>query len=106
MLDFTANKKCRSQFLLEYFGETETKPCGKCNVCLNIDDTILENNSYLTIKKMVIAMFNENDELSIDIVITKLSEFEREEILYALRWMGEHDLVNINENLNTIRLLS
>jgi len=106
ILDFTANKKCRSQFLLEYFGETETKPCGKCNVCLNIDDTILENNSYLTIKKMVIAMFNENDELSIDIVITKLSEFEREEILYALRWMGEHDLVNINENLNTIRLLS
>ncbi len=25
--------KCRSQAILEYFGETGTKPCGKCDVC-------------------------------------------------------------------------
>ena len=25
---------CRSQMLLSYFGEKETKPCGKCDVCL------------------------------------------------------------------------
>ena len=26
-------KKCRQQIILEYFGETSTKPCGKCDVC-------------------------------------------------------------------------
>ncbi len=25
--------KCRSQVLLEYFGETDTQPCGKCDIC-------------------------------------------------------------------------
>ncbi len=26
--------RCRSQMLLEYFGETDAKPCGHCDVCL------------------------------------------------------------------------
>ena len=31
---YAENKKCRSQKLLSYFGETEAKPCGVCDVCL------------------------------------------------------------------------
>jgi len=27
------NRKCRSEQLLQYFGEKETKPCGLCDVC-------------------------------------------------------------------------
>ena len=26
-------KMCRSEFLLHYFGEKDTKPCGKCDIC-------------------------------------------------------------------------
>ena len=104
VLDFVANKKCRSQYLLEYFGETDAKPCGKCNVCLNINDSILKNKNYLTIKKMVMQLFNDADELSIDNVITHLSQFERDEILFSLRWMNEHDLIHVNDTLNTIKL--
>ena len=25
--------ECRSQFLLRYFGQEESKPCGKCDLC-------------------------------------------------------------------------
>ncbi len=102
MLEFIANKECRSQYLLKYFGETDVKPCGKCNVCLKIDDSFLENKTYLLIKKSILQMFAEDEEISIDTIIVKLHQFDRDEILYTLRWMGEHDLVYINENLNTI----
>lgn len=30
----TDNSRCRSQQLLAYFGETDSKPCGHCDVCL------------------------------------------------------------------------
>ena len=34
MLDYASNNnKCRSQFLLAYFGEKESMRCGKCDVC-------------------------------------------------------------------------
>ena len=34
MLDFVEeDNECRSQFLLRYFGQEESAPCGKCDVC-------------------------------------------------------------------------
>ena len=29
-----SDDKCRSQILLQYFGQTDSKPCGRCDVCL------------------------------------------------------------------------
>ena len=31
----TEDYECRSRFLLRYFGETDTKDCGQCDVCLD-----------------------------------------------------------------------
>jgi ATP-dependent DNA helicase RecQ len=34
MLDYVQEEdECRSQFLLRYFGQAESKPCGKCDLC-------------------------------------------------------------------------
>ena len=34
MLDYVEeDSECRSQFLLRYFGQEESKPCGKCDLC-------------------------------------------------------------------------
>ncbi|HIP36040.1 MAG TPA: RecQ family ATP-dependent DNA helicase [Crocinitomix sp.] len=104
MLKYVDNKECRSQYLLKYFGESNPKPCGKCNVCLHIDDSILEHKNYLKIKKLIKTMFEQTDEISIEAIVVKLNKFEREEILYTLRWMAEHDLIYINNDLKTVRI--
>lgn len=34
MLDFVEEEhECRSQFLLRYFGQEKSAPCGKCDIC-------------------------------------------------------------------------
>ena len=34
MIDYVSEEDvCRSRFLLEYFGQTESADCGKCDVC-------------------------------------------------------------------------
>ncbi|MBO4787049.1 MAG: RecQ family ATP-dependent DNA helicase, partial [Prevotella sp.] len=38
-----SNDKCRSRQLLEYFGETDTKDCGQCDVCQSIRKTDIKD---------------------------------------------------------------
>ena len=34
MLEFVKEEdECRSQFLLRYFGQEKSRPCGKCDIC-------------------------------------------------------------------------
>lgn len=41
MVDFVQNSsKCRSRALLEYFGQSESRDCGICDVCMKEDDGI------------------------------------------------------------------
>ncbi|WP_394348900.1 RecQ family zinc-binding domain-containing protein [Pedobacter aquae] len=35
MLAYVAQDKCRSEQILAYFDETDTKSCGVCDVCIN-----------------------------------------------------------------------
>ena len=43
-------KKCRSRMLLEYFGQKESAPCGKCDICAGtseaLRDKIDESNAF------------------------------------------------------------
>lgn len=34
MQNYVYHKKCRQQYILNYFGDADTAPCGKCDVCL------------------------------------------------------------------------
>lgn len=35
MVDYCHTENCLQEFILQYFGETETKPCGRCGNCLD-----------------------------------------------------------------------
>jgi len=96
VLEFLENKTCRNQYLLNYFGETKAKECGLCNVCLNIDDSNLNDSNYQTIKKEVQLELASRDEFEIENFIIKHSTHSRQNIISTLRWMSEHDLIYID----------
>ncbi len=102
MLEFVENKTCRNIYLLNYFGEKNAQPCGQCNVCLSIDDTILENPYYHTIKKCIDEMLNQKTTVLTEDVITKLHHIPRNHILSALRWLQEHDIIYLDESTKMI----
>lgn len=102
VIDFLQNKICRSQFLLHYFGEINAPICGKCNVCLKIDDENLSNQNYLKIKAKVNAMLEPGLSVPLETIITELRLFNREEIVATIRWMSEHDLIYLDEDKHEV----
>lgn len=97
VLEFLDNKTCRSQYLLSYFGESKSEKCGQCNVCLSIDESTLNNSEYKLIKQAVDETFNEKESFLIEDFIVNQPKFSRQNIIAALRWMSEHDLIYIDK---------
>jgi len=102
VLGFLENKVCRNQYLLNYFGETKAKTCGLCNVCLEIDDSNLDNTSYQIIKTEIETTLNSTTEFEIENFIVTHSKYSREQIISTLRWMSEHDLIYIDRVGKTV----
>lgn len=96
MLSFLENKTCRNQYLLNYFGESNSNECGLCNVCLNINDSDLENSDYKNIKSKIEAELGLKKEFEIEQFIIQHPNYSRPNIISTLRWMSEHDLIYID----------
>lgn len=50
---------CRSQMLLKYFGETDTKHCGQCDVCLSLDQSQLTDGEFEEISTKLVDQIAE-----------------------------------------------
>ncbi|MBL4587005.1 MAG: RecQ family zinc-binding domain-containing protein [Flavobacteriales bacterium] len=74
-----ADKICRSQMLLKYFGETESKHCGKCDVCRGFLKQELSEAEIEEIKRGVAS------EISIDDLILKFENKEDKEVVKAVQ---------------------
>jgi len=59
VLYFVGNKQtCRSQLLLNYFGETKSTPCGNCDVCRKIDSLKMKREEEEAIKKEIMKIIH------------------------------------------------
>lgn len=87
MRDYVENKnKCRSQLLLEYFGEKNTTRCGKCDYCLELNKTTLSNVEYDHLQKDIlqaVAKEPKTPEELYDLVMPP----SKERFVIALRFM-------------------
>ncbi|MFH0866389.1 MAG: ATP-dependent DNA helicase RecQ [Bacteroidota bacterium] len=95
----SAGLKCRSQLLLEYFGEKNPKRCGQCDVCLErnkLDMSEFEFNSVIdTIKPLL-----QQKAYSLEEVVNLVKDVNEKNILRTLRWLIDNDKIIIDENQN------
>ena len=86
----SSSHKCRSQLLLQYFGETESVRCGKCDVCmarneLNVSKYEFDNISEQIKKVMVQPCFYEE-------LLQKI-EGNSDNVVKIVRWLLENEKI-------------
>ncbi|MBR3557797.1 MAG: RecQ family ATP-dependent DNA helicase [Bacteroidales bacterium] len=79
---------CRSQLLLQYFGEWDSTPCGECDVCRRHQTQRIRNKSFELIsneiKNLQQAGFAPKE------ILAELSKkYEEPQIVEVMRWMAD-----------------
>lgn len=91
MLTYVETARCRNIQLLEYFGEQNTKKCGKCDVCL--ESTSDSAEIELKLKELLI-----HKKLSFDTILQELKVKNEKIIIDLLRKYADEGLIRKEEN--------
>lgn len=96
IIDYVSNKaKCRSQFLLEYFGERKATRCGICDVCMNRNNMDVNKLEFDTIVETIKPRLMQSPTPQ-KIVYDWFSFEERNKLNEVLKWLVDNDKIIID----------
>jgi ATP-dependent DNA helicase RecQ len=88
--------KCRSQMLLNYFGQEKAPRCGICDVCQQKTDSGLLNYEFQSIKEQVLEKLY-NEPLQIQALTTGINHPENK-IITVVRWLLDNNILYYQED--------
>ncbi len=97
MWDYVASKaKCRSQFLLDYFGEKDAPRCGKCDICTGRNDlglSVYEFDLILEEMKNLLQIKNYKPE----VLVAKLN-MEDDKVVKVIRFLLDNGKIKYDKD--------
>ncbi len=86
----SSGHKCRSQLLLQYFGETESVRCGKCDVCMERNELDVSKYEFDIICEQVKKVLLE--PCFYEELLTRI-EGKPETVVKIVRWLLENEKI-------------
>ena len=88
---------CRTQQLLDYFGEENNFRCGKCDVCVERNKLDISDLEFEKIKKSLENILSEKEMISSEIV-NRITDVREEKIIKVLQWLIDNGQIKLMEN--------
>lgn len=86
----TTQNKCRSQYILSYFGETNTKRCGQCDYCQRRNELNLSKYEFDLILEEIKALLHKEEELPVRNLINRI-DYNEHKTLKVVRWLIDNN---------------
>jgi ATP-dependent DNA helicase RecQ len=93
VIDYVTHKsKCRNQLLLAYFGEESGKRCGKCDVCLRRNTTLLSELEFDYAVEILKPILSEK-KMPLDELLYEVNMDDIDKLLSAISWLKDNDKI-------------
>lgn len=97
VLDYIqATKHCRSQLLLNYFGETNVQRCGLCDVCLDRNKINVSEMEFNEILEKIKPALKESPHALNELLFIAKS-FPEDKVINVVMWLVDNEKVDANE---------
>ena len=93
--------RCRSQMLLEYFGEKDVKLCGECDYCKERKNTSAVNEAVKEIREEILDTVR-NHQLSLNALVDSIQNHPPETAIKAVRSLLDDGWLKYNEDQEII----
>ena len=77
---------CHAQQLLHYFGQTDAKPCGMCDVCIEQNKTALDSNDFEVFKEKIVKLLK-REPLSLKDIVDSFTEKHKTKVIQTIGFM-------------------
>ncbi|MCF8303013.1 MAG: RecQ family ATP-dependent DNA helicase [Bacteroidales bacterium] len=92
----SSQSKCRSQQLLEYFGETNVMRCGKCDVCIKRNRMELSELDFDQILEQLKPLL-QSGAYTLDELVKKVRFSNEDKILKVFNWLFDNEHIRQDE---------
>ena len=93
----SGNTKCRNQYLLEYFGEKNTKRCGICDVCVQRNKLSLTELEFDAIVEQLRLLIT-NKSMTLAEILGSVQSIPEEKVIKALQWLADNNKIRIEKD--------
>ncbi len=93
----TTKTKCRNSLLLEYFGETETKRCGRCDVCIERNKIELSELEFDNILNQIKPHLIEKP-CSVNELAGLIDATSEDDIIKVIQWLLDNGKLIYNKD--------
>lgn len=96
-----STSKCRSQALLEYFGEKNSRRCGTCDVCEKRTEIDISEYHFNSVIKIIKPLLQKN-EMDIKELMSHIGTMDSERAMKVIRWLLDNGKI-ISKKDNKLR---
>jgi ATP-dependent DNA helicase RecQ len=89
-----ARDKCRSQLLLEYFGEINSPPCNECDVCRTKNESAFRKEEFNLLREDILAVLGLGP-LTPELLFERIPA-ERDRLIEVVQWLLDNDILRYN----------
>jgi len=96
MIDYVSSKNhCRSQLLLSYFGEKNSKRCGSCDICIKRNKTELSELEFDGFVNKIKPLLRK-EPMSVNDLLIAINTNNTDKLLNALQWLRDNGKIEEN----------
>ncbi len=89
--------RCRSQSLLSYFGETGSRRCGSCDVCLERNKVSLNEMEFNRVVELIKPMLK-TQPCTLEEIMMTAEPLGEDKVLRALQWLIDNEKIKIEQD--------